>query len=574
MQFLSLIKPYKWWVILISVLGIAANGLALFIPKMAAKVIDQSVATGGLLNQSLITLTIVVVGSLLVSIFQVVASSYLSEKVGFNLRHHLIGKISNQTHGYVATSTPGRILTVMTSDIEAVKNIVSQGFVTLLGAAVFLVGSVVMLLTINIRLALYTISVIPFLIIAFAFIFGTLGKLFNEAQENTERINAVINETIIGSSLVRVFSSMSYEIKKFHTINERTKDVGVKIVYGFAALIPVIMLLANAAILIILWFGGRQVIAGTLSIGNFSAFFSYAGLFTWPLFVIGFVGSYLSRGFVSLGRINEVLDSEIAEEKGTYDGVIKGDIEFKDVSLEYKDAEGQAKTVLKDISFKISAGSRSAIVGPTAAGKTQLFYMMSGLIVPTKGEILIDGRPLSAYKSEALLSQIGLVFQDSIIFNSSLRENVSLSENTSTETIDKALKAAELKGLIEGLPKGLDSLISERGMSLSGGQKQRLMLARALAIEPKILLLDDFTARVDQATEASILKNVATEYPDVTLVSITQKVEPVKNYDKIIVLMEGELVAQGKHEELLEGSFEYRQIYESQKSTETLNVEK
>jgi ATP-binding cassette subfamily B protein len=200
---------------------------------------------------------------------------------------------------------------------------------------------------------------------------------------------------------------------------------------------------------------------------------------------------------------------------------------------------------------------------------------MSGLIRPTTGEILIDGRPISEYKITPLLKHIGLVFQDSILFNTSMRENIAFSNESKDKDqhIQKALDTAELASLIQELPQGLDTEVSERGTSLSGGQKQRLMLARALAVNPQILLLDDFTARVDQHTEKSILTNVAQNYPDVTLVSITQKIEPIQGYDQIIVLMEGEIVGTGTHDVLLRDSFEYKQIYESQLSTETITTQ-
>lgn len=345
----------------------------------------------------------------------------------------------------------------------------------------------------------------------------------------------------------------------------------MKIVNQISALIPVITLLANATVMIIIWFGGKLVAEGGLTIGEFSAFFSYSALFIWPLFVLSFVGTMISRGNVSLGRIRTVLEAPIEEETGTLKAEVKGDIEFKEVTLNYTDEGGAERTVLKDISFSIKAGTRNAIVGPTAAGKTQLFYLLSGLIKPSKGEILIDGKPIETYDSDSLLSQIGLVFQDSIMFNTSFRDNIAFSTDKAGILLIKALETSELTDLVESLPRGLDTLVSERGTSLSGGQKQRLMLARALAIDPKILLLDDFTARVDQATENSILKNVAKNYPNVTLVSITQKVEPIRSYDQIIVVMEGELVATGTHTELIKDLFEYKQIYESQQTTDTLH---
>jgi ATP-binding cassette subfamily B protein len=279
----------------------------------------------------------------------------------------------------------------------------------------------------------------------------------------------------------------------------------------------------------------------------------------------------ISRGFVSLRRIAEVTDSPVAPEQGVLVDSLKGDIEFRNVSLTYKTAAGEEKTVLKDVSFTINAKTKTAIVGPTAAGKTQLFYLMSGLAEPTSGDILIDGKPIRDYNINSLLKHIGLVFQDSILFNTTLRDNIAFTNKTDDATLQKALETSELGTLVKELPKGLDTMVSERGTSLSGGQKQRLMLARALAVEPQILLLDDFTARVDQATESLILGNVAKNYPGVTLISITQKIDPIKDYHKIIVLMEGEMVATGTHDELLQSSFEYNQIYQSQMSTEALN---
>ncbi len=226
------------------------------------------------------------------------------------------------------------------------------------------------------------------------------------------------------------------------------------------------------------------------------------------------------------------------------------------------------KDILKNISFEIKPHTKTAILGPTGAGKTELFYLMAGLAMPTEGEILIDGLPAHEWDQSVLLSKIGMVFQDSIIFNTSFKENVLFKSDADESSLSVALAAADLEGLVKDLPQGLETNVSERGTSLSGGQKQRLMLARALAIKPSILLLDDFTARVDAGTEERILKNISEQFGKLTLISITQKIEPIKQYDHIIVLMEGELIAEGTHDELLASSLEYRQIYESQKSTE------
>jgi ATP-binding cassette subfamily B protein len=225
------------------------------------------------------------------------------------------------------------------------------------------------------------------------------------------------------------------------------------------------------------------------------------------------------------------------------------------------------KTVLKDVSLEAAAGTRTAVIGPTAAGKTQLLYLLTGLLKPTSGSIEYDGRGIDEYKKDRLHAQVGFVFQDTIVFNLTLRENIAFSKTVTDADLEKAIETAELKDFIETLPLRLDTVVSERGSSLSGGQKQRIMLARALALNPKVLLLDDFTARVDATTERQILENVRRNYPGITLLSVTQKIAAVEDYDQIVLLMEGEVLATGTHRQLLETSPEYVQIYDSQRST-------
>ena len=257
-----------------------------------------------------------------------------------------------------------------------------------------------------------------------------------------------------------------------------------------------------------------------------------------------------------------MLDEPPPAETGTVRSDIGGNIVLKDVSLSY-----DGKPVLKKISFSVRAGSKCAIIGPTAAGKSQLLYLLTNLMPPDSGSIEFDGIPIERYSREIFHKQIGFVFQDSIIFNLSIRENIAFSDSVTEESLKKAIETAELEEFIESLPEKLETMVSERGSSLSGGQKQRIMLARALAMNPEILLLDDFTSRVDRKTEEKILCNIQTNYPEITLLSVTQKIAPVKDYDQIILLMEGEIIAAGKHKDLLENSPEYVQIYSSQKST-------
>lgn len=569
MSFSKLIKSYKGWITLVTSLGFISSIAALYVPKLAANTIDAGVTS--LWSSNMTILAVVIIIALAIAVLQVYFSAYFAEKIGYDLRKDLIQKVSKQSFQYIADSTPGKLQTVFTSDVEAVKSIISSGLVTLLSALITLVGSIVLLITTNIRLGAYVLSVVPFLIASFFFIFKGLSKLFQASQENLEKTNALISETIIGSALIRVLNSASAEISKFFVVNTKSREVGIGIVKGFATLLPVVTLFSNIMTLTIVWFGGHQVVRDTMSLGDFSAFLSYSNMFIWPIFMIAFLGPMISRGLVSLRRISEVANSTVAEETGVEVDTITGDIEFKDVSLVYKTPTGEEKTVLKHVSFHIHKNTKTAIVGPTAAGKTQIFYLIAGLVQPTSGQVLIDGRPIQEYKISSILKHIGLVFQDSILFNTTLRDNISFNNNTLDGVLHTALETAELGTLVQELPEGLDTMVSERGTSLSGGQKQRLMLARALAVQPQVLLLDDFTARVDQATESLILKNLIQKYPSTTLVSITQKIQPVEGYDQIIVVMEGEVIATGTHTKLLRDSFEYNQIYQSQMSTDTLH---
>jgi ATP-binding cassette subfamily B protein len=275
------------------------------------------------------------------------------------------------------------------------------------------------------------------------------------------------------------------------------------------------------------------------------------------------MGNLIAQASASYTRIAEVLDAPEEPQGGTLKAVLRGDVEVKNLSAVYGE-----KPALKSVSFSAKAGSKTAIIGPTAAGKTTLMYLLTGLSRPQAGTVEFDGQAIENYDSEDLHRQIGFVFQDSVLFSTTLRENIAFSQTVTDESLSKAIEAAELHDFVSSLPEGLETRVSERGTSLSGGQKQRLMLARALALDPKVLLLDDFTARVDGQTERKILANLERLYPDLTLISVTQKIASVEKYDQILVLMEGELLAKGTHEQLMASSPEYVQIYESQRSTE------
>jgi ATP-binding cassette subfamily B protein len=558
----GLLKQYKGMVILLVILTLVGNGANLVIPKIIAHGIDSF--TGGNYVLKTIVLQFLIAGSIIFifGYLQQIVQTYASERVAFDLRKTVSDKISRQSFSFIQDSNPSKLLTNLTSDMDSVKMFVSMAVTTIISSVFIIIGTCVILFTINPNLALPVVGMIPLISLLFYFVLMKVRVLFKKSREVVDWLNRIINESILGAAIIRVINSQQHEYRKFIEANTEAKNLGISILTLFATLIPVVTFIANLAILTILALGGHFVINGSLSLGDFTAFNSYVTILIFPIIMIGFMSNIIAQASASYARIDEVLKAPETADQGTISSSHLGNIEIKDVSVIY-----DGKPALKSVSFSIKKGSQTAIIGPTAAGKSQLLYLLTGLIKPTSGFVLFDGIPLDDYEKELFHNQIGFVFQDSVLFNMSLRENIAFNDEVTDESLEKALQTAELSAYVDGLPQKLDTLVSERGTTLSGGQQQRIMLARALALNPKILLLDDFTARVDRQTEQRILCNVLANYPDLTLISITQKIAPVKHFDQIILLMEGELVASGKHKELYETSPEYIQIYNSQFST-------
>jgi ATP-binding cassette subfamily B protein len=488
--------------------------------------------------------------------------------VAHDLRNQIADKISRQTNATVEQFTASVLLTNLTSDVDAVKTFVAQAVPVMVSSGLLIIGASILLLMTDWQLALVVLLVIPIIGVAFSLIFGQVRVLFKKGQELVDWLNKVINESILGSALIRILHSENQENEKFKAANAAATAIGLQILGYFSSLIPIISLTGSLATLAILILGGHYVITDAMTIGSFTAFMSYLTILIFPIIMMGFMSNVVARSTASYERITLLLAQADPKEAGTETAEnLRGEITVRNAALTLR-----GKTILKPISFTIPAGSRTALIGPTAAGKTQLLSLLVGLMTPTSGSILYDGKKIEAYDRTSLFQKIGLVFQESVLFNLTLRENIAFSEGVSEIDLKKAIETAELDDFIGKLPKGLDTVVSERGTSLSGGQKQRLMLARALARNPKVLLLDDFTARVDLKTEQQILENLRRNYPGVTLISITQKIASVTDYDKILVLMEGELIAEGTHKALLKKSPEYIQMYESQKSTQHYEV--
>ena len=559
----DLLRPYGGWIALLLAFTIGGNALNLAVPEILSQAIDAYTTHTLMLGRSLSIFGIVAFGIFLLNNLQSIVQTYASERVARDLRTRITAAISLQEYEEIVAIGPSTLLTNLTSDADAVKTFVSQAVASIISSVFLIIGASALLLTINWKLALAVLAVLPFIMGTFYVILGRVRKLFRKSQEAIDSLNKVINESVLGAALIRLLNSQTQEYEKFLAANGTARNIGLQILRLFASMIPVITFLTNVATLIILTLGGHFVITGNMTLGQFTAFNSYLTILIFPIIIIGFMSNAIVQASASYGRIAVVLGKPGRDAGGERSSPLTGAIDVHGLSRSYGE-----HAVLHDVTFSIKPGTKNAILGPTAAGKSQLLYLMTGLLTPTAGTILYDGHPILEYQKSSFYSQLGLVFQDSIIFNLSLRENIAFSATVTDAQLAKAIDTAALDDFISTLPEGLDTLVSERGTSLSGGQKQRVMLARALAQNPKILLLDDFTARVDAQTERTILENIRKNYPELTLISVTQKIAPVEAYDQVIVLMEGEVLAAGVHADLMNRSPEYVQIYDSQRSTE------
>src|SRR5579863_8881020 len=562
-----LLKPYKLLITTLVTLTIVGNGLNLVVPKLISRAIDAYTAGHFVLHTVVLQFVSVGVLVFLFSYAQSGTQTWASERVAKDLRTRLAAKISVQSFAWVERLTPSKLLTNLTSDVDAVKLFVSQAITSIISSLFLIFGASILLLSINWRLGLAILGVVPFISITFQLVLRKVRTLFKRSQEAIDWLNRVINESILGASLIRLLNTQQLESQKFLQANTEARDLGLSILRLFATLIPSITLAVNVATVIILVLGGHYVIAGSMSLGDFTAFNSYLAILIFPIILIGFMSNVIAQASASYMRIGAVLNAPDEEKLGHIVTDLRGEVGMDHVSLSFGE-----KMVLKDVKFHAAPGTKTAIIGPTAAGKTQLLYLLIGLLKPTSGTVTYDGEPIDEYDKEALHRRVGFVFQDSVIFNLTLFENIAFSTSAEKPDIEKAIDTAELNDFIAALPEGLETVVSERGTSLSGGQKQRVMLARALALNPRVLLLDDFTARVDATTERTILDNVHRNYPGITLISVTQKIASVADYDQIILLMEGEVLAMGTHHQLMETSTEYVQLYDSQRSTSHYEV--
>ncbi len=559
----GLLKNYRPMILGLVVLSLLSNGLGLMIPQFIQQGIDDY-SKNQLVLEALIWPFLIVVGCVFVlTALQSVLQTLASEKVARDLRQQLAAKISHQDYPTLQQLTPAKLLTYLTSDIEAIKTFVSQAIVALSSSLLLVIGASGLLLWTHWPLALAVLCILPLIAFAFGFVFSRVRTLFKKSQGVLDSINKMITESILGAALVRVLNTGHLELDKFQDPNEKSRQIGLRILGLFAGLVPTITLVSGLGTLIVVTLGGYFVMGERMTLGELTAFNVYVGLLIFPILVMGFTSNLIARASASYQRIYNVLSLESAPSAPATGLILKGHLQLKNIALCLAD-----KPVLKAVDLEVQPGQRLGILGPTGAGKSLLLQVATGLLPADSGEILYDHQPLKDISRADLYPQIGIVFQESVLFNLSLRENIAFHEKVSEADLEKAIETAALKDFIAQLPEGLNTLVSERGLSLSGGQKQRIMLARALALNPRLLFLDDFTARVDIATERYIVQQLRQNYPDITVVSVTQKVNSVIDYDQIVFLAEGQVLYTGTHEELLNRAPEYAQLARAQRSTE------
>ncbi len=418
----NLVKAYRLPIAILVALALGQSFLSLWVPKIISRAINSFVfgqyeAVTVIWEFGFLAFGVLLFGSALVF-----AQSRVGERVARDLRNQLAASVAKQNFLYVQEKTTSVLLTNFSSDIDAVKQFVAQAIPTMLSSVFIILGAGAFLLSIHFRLGLAVLTIVPLIGFTMFVLFSRIRPLFTQSQKVIDRLNAVINESILGAALIRVLNAQALEYQRFVKSNSDALDTGMQILKMFAGLIPVITLIANSASLIMVLLGGHYIIHGSMNVGDFAAFMNYVVILIFPIFMLGFMSNMMARAAASYTRVAEVLNAPELPVGGQRVENFVGEVKVQDVSLTYG-----GKSILKDVSLTIKPGSKTAIIGPTAAGKTQLVYLLAGLTLPSSGSITYDGVKINDYDQAELRQHLGIVFQDSALFNLSLRQNISFS---------------------------------------------------------------------------------------------------------------------------------------------------
>ncbi len=526
--------------------------------------IDQANAEALLINAALFIVAFAVMRGVF-SFVQAYMAEKTSQGVAFDFRNEIFAKIQRMSFSYHDQNQTGQLMIRATDDVEKVRLFIAQGLVLAAQAFILLSVTLVILLATNWRLTLVILPTLPIALVLFV-VFGALSQpLFVEVQRRISAMNTVLQEALAGIKVVKAFVREPYEQRRFDRAADDLLAQSLKVSRTFAFLFPVIFLVAQLGQAAILYFGGAQILNGTLNLGEYQKFSLYLIYVFFPLGQLGFIISLMAQASASASRIFEILDakSDVTDKPGARPLLpIQGRVEFKDVTFRYF---GSAEPVLKHVSFTAEPGQTIALLGATGSGKTTIINLIPRFYDVSEGAVLIDGHDVRDVTLDSLRSQIGIVLQETNLFGGTIRDNIAFGRpEASLEEVVNAAKAAAAHDFIMSFPDGYDTRVGERGATLSGGQKQRIAIARALLLNPRLLILDDSTSSVDLVTEYQIQKALDNLMRGRTSFVIAQRISTVLNADQILVLDKGQIAASGKHEELMESSPIYAEIYHSQ----------
>ncbi|HEX2570364.1 MAG TPA: ABC transporter ATP-binding protein, partial [Polyangia bacterium] len=556
---------------LAALLLVSATNLAA--PQMVRLAIDEGL--GGRLGQRRWSAVLWAVGALvgiavgrgLFNFLQGYLAERVSQGVAFDLRDELFARIQRLSFSYYDQAQTGQLLTRLTNDVEQVRTFVGSGVVQLCASLLMLLGCAVFLVLIQPVLAVAALAAIMPILWLLKMFVGRVGPLFGKVQMALGQLNAILQEDLQGLKVVRAFSGEAREAERYGKVNDELREYNLGIIRAVSNNFPFVNFFANFGTLTVVGLGGALIFRHRLTLGELIAFNSYLGFLLMPIMTIGFLAAQISRAGASALRVFELLDAplEVTDAPGARPlPAIRGRVEFRDVRFRYAGGE---REILRGVSFIAEPGQLVALLGTTGAGKSTVINLIPRFYDATGGAVLIDGHDVREVTLPSLRSQIGVVLQEALLFSGTVRDNIAYGRPEATmDEVRAAAEAAQAADFIAALPEGYDTVIGERGVGLSGGQRQRIAIARALLTDPRLLILDDSTSAVDAETEMSIQDALDRLMRSThrTAFVIAQRISTVRDADLILVLDEGKIVAQGRHEELLGTSPLYREILGSQ----------
>ena len=570
------VKPYLSAFILGPIFMIVEVLGEVILPKLMSIIINYGCGQGGHESRGIGFIIMIGGAMILTAVFMMaggVLGAYFAVKASVNfaadLRRDVFKKVQDFSFANIEKFSTGSLVTRLTNDITNMQNVISMGLRMLLRAPGMLIGGLIMAFVMNWRLAIVFCVVIPLLIVAIVLIMRVALPRFNIMQTKIDSLNSRIQENITNQRVVKSFVRDDFEKKTFDTANEDLKDNTLRAMKVVIMTIPIMTLAMNITVMAVVWFGGRQIIVGSMPVGDLTAFTTYVTQILMSLMMVSMIFIQGSRAMASSRRILEVLDTKVdlndEEASMTDKKVEKGEIEFRHVGFRYY--KKHKNNVLQDINFVAHPGEVIGIIGSTGSGKSSLVQLIPRLYDCDEGEVLVDGVNVKEYSLEHLRNGVAMVLQKNTLFSGTIMDNLRWGdEHASDEEVRQAAEAAQADLFVRDFNEGYNMELGQGGVNVSGGQKQRLCIARALLKKPKILILDDSTSAVDTATEAKIRQSFSTTLKDTTKLIIAQRISSVETADRILVMDEGRIVGQGTHEELLNTCEAYQEIYYSQMS--------